>query len=203
MKKIGYGIALAIFFLAGIWLTHRYYTWQEVKTQEQSQVLLEKVKNVFKLITTEGYFSEVYDYENYWGYDISPFKKKALIRVKAKVSVGYDLEGIRIETLPAEKKIILHQLPEPSILSIDHDLDYYDITEGVFNSFSKEDYNTLNANAKNFIIEQAKESDLLNSARNQRQETLEMLRFMVENAGWELIYPKDLVKQSTIDKLLE
>ncbi len=187
MKKLLIGLALILFFGTGVYLTKKYYTWHEVQAKEQSQVLLEKVKSVYKLVTVEGHFSEVYDYEDYWGYDFSPFRKKALIRVKAKVSVGYDLELMKIEALPEQQKIIITQLPEPAILSVDHTLDYYDITQGTFNPFTKEDYNKMNAKAKEFIVQQAEKSDLVATAKQQSNQALEMMRFMVEHAGWELV----------------
>ena len=187
MKKLLIGLALILFFGTGVYLTKKYYTWHEVQAKEQSQVLLEKVKSVYKLVTIEGHFSEVYDYEDYWGYDFSPFRKKALIRVKAKVSVGYDLELMKIEALPEQQKIIITQLPEPAILSVDHTLDYYDITQGTFNPFTKEDYNKMNAKAKEFIVQQAEKSDLVATAKQQSNQALEMMRFMVEHAGWELV----------------
>jgi len=202
MKKIFILLALLLFFVGGVFLTKKYYTWNEIQAKENSQVLLEKVKNVYKLVTVEGHFSEVYDYEDYWGYNFSFFRKKALIRVKAKVSIGYDLEKMQIEALPEKKQIIISQLPEPSIISIDHTLDYYDITEGTFNAFTKEDYNKLNANAKQFIMEKATESELLASAKKQGNQALEMMAFMVENSGWELVYKKDLVSKETLDKLI-
>jgi len=203
MKKILIGLALVLFFGTGVYLTKKYYTWHEIQAKEQSQVLLEKVKNVYKLVTVEGHFSEVYTYEDYWAYDFSPFRKKALIRVKAKVAIGYDLEQMEIEAFPEQQKIVISQLPEPSIISVDHTLDYYDISEGTFNSFNKEDYNKLNDNAKEFIIQKAAESDLLDSAKGQANQALEMMEFMVESAGWTLEYKKDLVNQKTLDKLLE
>jgi len=203
MKKILIGLALVLFFGTGVYLTKKYYTWNDIQAKEQSQVLLEKVKNVYKLVTVEGHFSEVYTYEDYWAYDFSLFRKKALIRVKAKVAIGYDLEEMEIEALPEQKKIIISQLPEPSIISVDHTLDYYDISEGTFNSFDKEDYNKLNDNAKEFIIQKANESDLLDAAKGQANQALEMMEFMVENSGWTLEYKKDLVNQKTLDKLLE
>ena len=113
---------------------------KKLRSEESAQVLLERVQTVAKLITVEGYFSEVYDYKDYYAYNLSPFRKKALIRVKAKVSVGYDLSRVEFETRPDEKVIIVRNLPEPEILSIDHDLDYYDISQGMFNSFSAQDH---------------------------------------------------------------
>jgi hypothetical protein len=128
----------------------------------------------------------VYDYQDYYGYDLSIFKKKALILVKAKVSVGYDLEKMKIESFPDRKTIVLSGSPPAEILSIEHDLQYYDVQEGIFNSFSTEDYNKLNNNAKEFIRKRAMESSLLQAALEQRNQAFDMMKFMVESAGWTL-----------------
>ncbi len=168
--------------------TQYYYTIGEVSSEEKSQILLEKIKTVAKLVTVEGYFSEVYSYEDHWGYDISLFQKRALIRVKAKVSVGYDLTKMTVEALPLEKTLVISNLPDPQIISIDHDLDYYDITEGTFNSFSKDDYNKMNAKSKDKIREEVRKSDIFLAAEKQSNDMLDLIRFMVEGAGWNLRY---------------
>ena len=180
--------------------TSYYYTVGKVTAEEQSQVLMEKIKAVTKLVTVEGYFSEIYDYEDYWSYDLSPFRKKALIRVKAKVSVGYDLTKMSIEALPEQKMLIISDLPDPSIISIDHDLDYYDITEGTFNTFSEEDYTMLNKNAKDKIKQAAIGSDLFLAAETQSNNMLDLVKFMVEGAGWKLQFrPKGgLIQMDTL-----
>ena len=149
MKNVLTALGVIALCLAIFWGTKMYYTWQvETVVKEDSKVLLEKVKTVSKLITVEGYFSEIYDYQEHWGYDLSPFRKKALIRVKAKVSVGYDLTKMNFEADTKTKTITISNMPDPEILSIDHDLDYYDITEGTFNTFEEADYNKMNAAAK-------------------------------------------------------
>lgn len=149
-------------------------------------VLLERIKQVAKLVTVEGYFSEIYDYKDYYGYDLSLFRKKALIRVKAKVSVGYDLEKMKVTSDPTTQTIRLSGIPAAEILSIEHDLDYYDVQEGFFNEFSTEDYDKLNASAKEFIRKKALESDLVKTATTQRNSLLETMRFMTESMGWKL-----------------
>ena len=185
-KKIIAGLAIIAVALAVFFATSYYYTIGEVTAEEQSHILMEKIKTVAKLVTVEGYFSEVYDYEDYWSYDISPFRKKALIRVKAKVSVGYDLTKMSIEAIPEKKLLIISDLPDPTIISIDHDLDYYDITEGTFNTFSEKDYTMLNRNAKEKIRQAAVSSDLFLAAEAQSNNMLDLVKFMVEGAGWEL-----------------
>jgi hypothetical protein len=187
MKKLIWIILFLLTFGAGLWIAQmKWMPWSERQIQEQNSVLLEKVKQVAKLITVEGYFSEIYDYKDYYGYDWRIFRKKALIRVKAKVSVGYDLGQMKYTSHPDQKKIIISALPMPNIIAIDHDLDYYDISEGTFNTFSKEDYNHLNAQAKSYIEKVALESGLLKQAEKQGMEFLLTIRFLVEGSGWTL-----------------
>ncbi|MFK8101493.1 MAG: DUF4230 domain-containing protein [Saprospiraceae bacterium] len=191
-KKIIFTVVLLGIGYSIFWGTKYYYTIGEIKATEQSEVLLEKIKTVSKLVTVEGYFSEVYDYKDYWGYDISPFRKKALMRVKAKVLVGYNLEKMTVVSLPKEKTIRIGNLPDPEIISIENDLDYYDISEGTFNSFSTADYNKLQQKAKDYIREHAERSDLKESAVKQGNQLLELIRFMVETSGWKLEFVRDL-----------
>ncbi len=187
-KKIAIGIGFILFFALGLWLRQYLFQWHKLRSEESAQVLLERVQTVAKLITVEGYFSEVYDYKDYYAYNLSPFRKKALIRVKAKVSVGYDLSRVEFETRPDEKVIIVRNLPKPEILSIDHDLDYYDISQGMFNSFSAQDYTKLSQRAKEYVEEKALESPLFDNAEKQGAQILDMMRFMVEQSGWRFEY---------------
>ncbi|MFT4667465.1 MAG: hypothetical protein ACI8YQ_004406 [Polaribacter sp.] len=189
MKKIL--ATIGIIALCGLvfWGTKNYYSLQiKTSVEEESRVLLEKIEKVSKLITVEGHFSEIYNYEEHWGYDFSPFRKKALIRVKAKVSVGYDLTKMDFKADTKTKTIMISNMPDPEIMSIDHDLDYYDITEGSFNSFEEADYNKMNANAKEKIRKEALNSGLFLSAEAESHELMEIVKFMVEGAGWELKY---------------
>ena len=183
-KLLNLIIAGTIAFALGLWAMNWYHKKTAANVKEQSTVLLEKIKKVSKLITIEGYFTEIYDHKDYYYYDISPFRKKALLRVKAKVSVGYDLGNMKIDALPDEKKIVISQLPEPEILSIDHEVDFYDLQQGVLNSFSASDYTALNRKAKQYIEKTALESELLTTAKQQANTTLELIEFIVENAGW-------------------
>ncbi|RMF24616.1 MAG: DUF4230 domain-containing protein [Bacteroidetes bacterium] len=185
-RKIWFVLAIGGAFALGIWLARCWYQSRQSTTSEDATVLLERMQQVAKLITVEGYFSEIYDYKDYWHYDILPLRKKALLRVKAKVSVGYDLSRLEFEARPEERLIVLSNLPDPEILSIDHDIDYYDIQEGIFNSFSREDYNRLNAEAKELIRKRALESHLFLVAEEQSNQLQEMMRFMAESAGWTL-----------------
>ncbi len=182
---------LAAVFAGGLYVANWWHAQYERKVEEQSQVLLEKVRKVARLVTVEGHFSEIYSYKDFWGYDFSPFRKKALLRINATVQVGYDLEKMQIEMDVSNRRIFISNLPDPEILSIDHSIDYYDIQEGTFNYFTPEDYTLLNQRAKAFIREKARQSELFEMAARQGNEMLEIIEFMAESAGWTVEYREE------------
>jgi hypothetical protein len=190
-----FGLAL----LATAWYIGSKFKFAGLQKSENAEVILEKVKSVCKLVTAEGYISEVYDYKDYYHFDFKPFRKKAIIRVKAKVSVGYDLEKIEMHADELTKTILLSNLPGVDIISIDHDLDYYDISEGTFNSFDEDDYDELNRNAKDFVRQIALDSDIVQMAENKSNELFEIIRFMVEQAGWQLEIKRNTPDNNAIE----
>jgi hypothetical protein len=177
--------ALLVAAVLGGWLTYQYFVARP-QGVENASVLLEKIETVAKLTTVEGQFSEVYNYSEYEGYFTFLWDKKVLVRVRATVAAGYDLEQLNLVADPATKTVRMSALPEPKILSIDHTLDYYDISQGIFESFSPEDHNRINKRAKDLIREQAEKSNLLPAAQEQAEKMIELVRFMVESAAWKL-----------------
>jgi Protein of unknown function (DUF4230) len=188
MRRIWIIIATLLVFALGFWAAWEWFRPRNQLTkEEQATVLLEKIQTVAKMVTVEGYFSELYSHQDYWKYDWWIFRKKALLRVKAKVSVGYDLERMKIETFPDEKRIVISNVPvEPQLISIDHQVDYYDISEGTFNSFSPQDYSAMQKKARELIEQKAKESSLFPKAREQGIKILDLITFMGTSAGWEV-----------------
>ncbi|MEO7176420.1 MAG: DUF4230 domain-containing protein [Saprospiraceae bacterium] len=181
-----YILVIILVFASGFFLRNSFSSFGQKEAKTESVVLLEQIKQVSKWVSVEGYFSEIYDYKDYYTFDFFPFQKKALIRIKAKVLVGFDLNNWKIDADIKQRRITISPLPEPQILSIEHDLDYYDITEGTFNTFSADDYNKLNAKAKDFIRNKADQSDLKNRARSQGKKMIEQIRQLVQASGWEL-----------------
>ncbi len=188
MKKYKSVIIIIIFLLAlgtAWWMGFKSSMFERYQ-EENATVLLNRIEKVMKLIAVEGNISEVYDYKEYFSFDISPFRKKALVRVNAKVSAGYNFEKMTVTVDEDSKTIIVENFPDAEILSIDHDLDYYDISQGTFNRFTNEDYNMINSRAKQYVAEKAKDSDLLSAAEEQKQDLIDMLNLLVQAGGWNL-----------------
>ena len=183
-------IAVAALFLAFLFGTK--IKWPQPKVSESSVVLLEKIRTVCKLVTAEGQFAEIYEYKESFPFESPLFSKKALLRVRATVSVGYDLGEINIQPDEKSHTVVISNLPPVEIIAVEHDLDYYDLTEGLFNRFSTEDYNKMNANAKEFIVSQVHKSTLMEAADEKRDELLEVIRYMVEQAGWKVLIVGDI-----------
>ncbi|WP_421808086.1 DUF4230 domain-containing protein [Flagellimonas sp.] len=159
-------------------------------TQQQSTVILNKIRSVCKLVSVEGDFAEIYHYENTKDRFMSLFrsKKKALIVIKAKAHIGYDLNKLNMRADNDRKRIILSHFPEPEVLSIEPDLQFYDIKNGIFNSFSPTDLTNLNQEAKEHIKQKIPESGLMETAKNEAMQAVLVVEKIVETIGWTLDY---------------
>jgi hypothetical protein len=181
---------LLVFTLGVILVGFYMFKNQIFKSQqaENTTIILDKIKTVTKLISVEGQFSELYSYKESYDYDFfNLFSKKILLRVNAKVSVGYDFEKVNLSIDSLTKTVTLNELPVPEILSIDHNLDYYDISEGTFNSFTPQELTNINKKAKDFIASKAKTAQILQTAEAQKQDYIKMMDMALKSGGWKLV----------------
>jgi len=175
------------------------------RTTEQSSILMERIRKVWKLITVEGDFAEIYHYENVRERFLSMVtsKKKAIILINAKVHIGFDLSKIKMEAINEKRMIRLTEFPKPEVLSLETDIKYYDKKEGLFNKFDSSDLTELNINAKEYIMNKIPGSGLLETARNEALEAVLMMQNIVETIGWTLDYQDLLLPESNKVKLPE
>lgn len=183
-----YIIGLILALTLGIYVTSWWYAKNDPKRVVESQVLLEHIKNVTKLVTVEGYFSEVYSEEDTKNYYLFYSTKKVLIKVKAKVSAGYDLSNMKVEADAASKTLHISNIPEPSIISVDPEVSYYDIANGVVNQFTPDDYTRLNKKAVDTIRTQALHSDFMNTVQKQGIKNFDAIRILAESMGWKVVF---------------
>lgn len=169
----------------------------------QSTILLDKIKKVCKFITVEGDFAEIYHYQDVKErfLKLLSSRKKALVVINAKAHVGYDLSKIDLEADTAKKKIILKHFPQPEVLSIETNLNYYDKTEGYFNRFEATDLTGLHNEAKQHIQDKIPESGLIQAAQKEALETILLIETIVETIGWKLDYSALEIGTSKTKKL--
>lgn len=175
------------------------------RTSQNSTILLERIEKVFKVVMAEGYFTEIFDYQDDKKF-LYLFKntKKALIIAKAKVLVGFDFGKMRFRIDDQSQKMIIEFFPEPEVLSIDTDYKFYDIDHGIMNRFNSEDYTNLLTDAKTAMNDKALNGDLPRIANNQVQV---MMYQLAASMNWqiELQLPeanqKQLAQLSTYESL--
>lgn len=160
------------------------------RADEQSVILMDKIKSVCKFITVEGDFSEIYHYENLKEKYLSLLlgRKKAIVLITAKAHVGFDLSKIRMESDNEAKKIILTNFPQPELLTVETDFKYYDKREGWANPFTTSDLTDINRDAKKHIVDKIPQSGLIEKARNEALSTILLIEKIVETIGWKLDY---------------
>ncbi|WP_147677300.1 DUF4230 domain-containing protein [Algibacter pacificus] len=183
------GIIIGVLFsLAGV----TYFKSRNNKNvvNAQSVLLLDKIKKVCKFITVEGDFAEIYHYEDVKArfLKLVSSRKKALVIINAKAHIGYDLAKIELEADTQNKKIILGHFPQPEILSIETNLNYYDKSDGIFNRFEASDLTGLHKEAKRHIEDKVPESGLIQVAQKEALETILLMETIVETIGWKLDY---------------
>lgn len=162
------------------------FKFQPPVITESSHTIAESMRKVFKVVSAEGHFNEIYNYEESTKlFNFIPSKKKALVIVQAKVLVGYDFEKFKWEVDQENRKVRLLEFPEPQILSTETDYKYYNIEEQFFNLFSKEDLAKIQENGKRQVIEAAKNSRLPQVAAEQMRmlltELLDTKNLALEN----------------------
>ena len=196
--------------ILGVIATYWVYSFFKKKKSKEvtlhlSKVFLEKIRRVSKLISVEGDFAEIYKYENTKERFLSlvSSKKKALIVINAKAQIGYDLNKVKISSDVDKKRITLTNFPQPEVLSIQPELEFYDIKNGMFNSFSPDDLTAVNNEAKNHILEKIPQSGLMESARKEALQAVLLIESIVATIGWELDYSSLEIEEIEKNNILE
>jgi len=204
-KKVTSVILLLTTFLLGIWLARSYYKPTAPIINTDSTILLNRVRQVCKLVTIEGDVNVMYDQENIRKVKVYlpiptnfNFSKKASVEVQGKVLVGYDLENVTFDVDSSSMTIIVKNLPEPEILSIEHDVKYRNFEESFFNEFDAKDISEMNTKAKEILREKAIEDNLLKQAENQGKDMLNVIEFMIKGAGWKVEFERRLFEDMTL-----
>jgi len=156
---------------------------------EESALIQEQLRNVSKLVVTEGHFSEVLTYKNTKKGFLNLFdaEKKAIVIVNAEVTVGYDLSQIKYNVDEATKTITIVNIPKEEI-KISPELKYYDVEQNGFNEFSGDDYNKISKQAKESIAKKIERSSLKSNAQNRLVSELGKILILTNSMGWTLKY---------------
>lgn len=192
MRKVLFGVIITLVVL----FTYKHCDDDEkVVLQQQSAAIQEQLKNVGKLVVTEGHFSEIFDYSNskeIFG-DFFTSEKKALVVVNAEVSIGYDLDEINYEIDNSRKILTITSIPEAEV-TINPDIEYYDVQDGLFNPFEAEDYNNIKDKVKLDLETKIANSKLKKNAQNRLLSELSKFYVLTSSMGWILQNNEDRIE---------
>ncbi len=182
-----FGLILGI-IITYLFLQLRSARKAEASIKTSSHTVIESIKRVFKIVVAEGQMNEIFNYENTKKLlKVIPSTKKALVIVKAKVMIGYDINNCRWEVDEDKKVIRLIEFPKPEILSLETDFNYYYFEDDLFNFIGRKDLQEIQYLAKDQVKKSALQSDLLKIASNQMKlllgEVVSLNNWSIENVN--------------------
>jgi len=194
MRKVFFGVVITLIIL----FTFKYCGDQrddKITLQENTALIREQVKNVGKLVVTEGHFSEVFTYKNskaVFG-DLLEAKKQAIVIVNADVTIGYDLSKINYEIDELTKTLRIVNIPQEEI-KINPDFEYYDIQADFLNQFEAKDYNDIKETVQKSLMKKIEASDLKSNAQNRLISELAKFLILTNSLGWTLEYNQEPIQ---------
>ena len=191
--------------IIGMLLTFLYIEKTKTRSQhEQTQVILNGIKQVQKMIVTEGSFSEIYSFEDSdkYFFETISFDKKAIVAINAKVEVTYDLSQLDIQVDSIVKTVIVKNIPNAK-LTIVPDVKFFDLQQSQFNTFSATELNTIRQKAIAQIKDNARIVQLKENAKERLLENLQNLFILSRAYGWTVKEPMELIENKKQLPLLQ
>ncbi len=195
MRKLLYVLILVLVVMFG----YRFFFNDKDETilRENSALIQEQIRNVSKLVVTEGHFSQVFTYKNSKAIfaNLVNVEKKALVVVNADVTVSYDLSQIQYELDENSKTLRILSIPKEEI-KISPDFEYYDVTADFLNPFIAEDYNKIKDKVNGQLMRKIEASNLKSNAQNRLISELSKFYILTSSLGWTLQYEGNSIKSS-------
>ena len=187
MRKV---LIVILILLLG-YFTYQYFDAQQEKREqlvEATNLIEKEIKNVGKLVVTEGSFAQVFTYKNSKQiFNLVEANKKALVVINAKVTIAYDLRALETEVDPENKIITIIKIPAPEI-NINPDIEYYDVSQDYLNQFEASDYNKIKQRVMTTVRQTVESSELPQNAENRLLAELANIYVVTNTLGWTLQY---------------
>ena len=198
MKQIIGGLIVGVLCML---LYNEYTKPKEAAKIQGSQIIQERLQNVSKLIVTEGYFSDIITYKDAKSLylDLLSAEKKAVVLVKAKATIAYDLKQLVFEVNETDKTIIVSNISKPE-LQINPSLTYYDVQQDYLNPFEAKDYNKISILVNQRLQKQIASSSFKSNAQNRLLSELHTLFSNTPLNGWVIINGADVQTPFMINK---
>ena len=184
-------VLIVILLLVLGYFTYQYFNTKNEKRDqliEATQLIEKEIKNVGKLVVTEGSFAQVFTYKDSKQiFNLVEANKKALVVINAKVTIAYDLRALETEVDPENKVITIKKIPAPEI-NINPDIEYYDVSQDYLNQFEASDYNKIKKRVMASVKKKVEASELPGNAQNRLLAELANIYVVTNTLGWTLQY---------------
>ena len=162
---VGLGVVLAIAAAGSITLIRRavgdFAFGQRAEPRVTQQVVVERLRQVAKLVATEMTLRDVVTYEQ------TAFRstKRTLLVVTARVAAGIDLAHSTEVSIDSTTRRITLSLPPAQIMSVDVvNITTYDERAGLWNAFDAEDRDVIQHRIRTQLMVAARQSGILEHA---------------------------------------
>lgn len=184
-------VLIVILLLVLGYFTYYYFETKNEKHDqliEATQLIEKEIKNVGKLVVTEGSFAQVFTYKDSKQiFNLVEANKKALVVINAKVTIAYDLRALETEVDPENRTITIKKIPAPEI-NINPDIEYYDVSQDYLNQFEASDYNKIKKRVMASVKKKVETSELPGNAQNRLLAELANIYVVTNTLGWTLQY---------------
>jgi len=196
LARSGKIMYLLIFIIIGFviykWVTSEKNT---TSTEYNTNLIQQQIKNVGKLVVTEGHYAQVMTYKDQQKYlmNLLTFEKKALIVINADVTVAYDLRQVKYDIDEKNKTITIVTIPKEEI-KISPDIQFYDVDQSRMNPFTGDDYNKISKKVKEDLARKIETSTLKSNAKNRLISELSKILILTNSLGWKLQYENQVLE---------
>ncbi len=202
MRNILLGIVIAFVIVFGLRYCENKKENREI-LEANTALIQKELKNVGKLIVTEGSYAQVFTYNDSKDlmYGLFDARKKALIVVNAKATIAYDLSEVKTDIDETTKTVTITNIPEPE-LSINPNIQYYDVTQDYLNQFTASDYNKIKSRVEKSLKKKIEATELRTNAENRLISELQKIYILTNSMGWTLKYNSTVVEnEAELQKL--
>ncbi|HEY3133662.1 MAG TPA: DUF4230 domain-containing protein [Gemmatimonadaceae bacterium] len=141
-------------------------------------VVVQQVKAVAKLVSSEATVRDVIVYENTW-YGST---KRSLVVVTGRLLAGIDLRDNPDVAIDHSNRTIRIRIPPAKLIAVEiRDMRTYDERGGLWNPFTREDRDAIQRQARAQLLAAGSQLELL---RHANESAVEMLRMLLAKDGY-------------------
>src|SRR5436190_9389212 len=142
------------------------------ETSITHDLVVQQVKAVAKLVSSEATVRDVIVYENTW-YGST---KRSLVVVTGRLLAGIDLRDNPDVAIDHSNRVIRIRIPPAKLIAVEiRDMRTYDERGGLWNPFTPEDRDAIQRQARTQLLAAGSQLELLRHANESAEEMLRML----------------------------